>query len=156
MTIPMKKTWDCGVISAVNHVATMTGKDPDRMYAEMIGSQPRLPVFRDFWDSPTRQQSMITSLSGQPCGLVPIDPLIVPSAVLIRIGWTVWHWITILSVGHGSYRWHDGLKEIDGKTIEQRFPGAVVIMALAIGGTGKMPLKWRLWGGLTWPIRRIF
>jgi hypothetical protein len=155
MTIAMRKNWDCGVVSAANHVAEMTGKDPERMYQEMIKSQPSLPVFRDFWDSPTRQQSMIARLSDQPVGLVPINPLLVPSAVLIRVGLTLWHWVTILSVGHGSYRWHDGLKEIDGQTIEQRFPGAVVILALAIGGTTPMPWKWRLWGWLTWPIRRL-
>ena len=64
MTIAMRKTWDCGVVSAVNHVAEMTGKEPECMYQEMIKSQPSLPVFRDFWDSPTRQQSMIARLSG--------------------------------------------------------------------------------------------
>ena len=156
-TVPMSSSIDCGRCSASNHVAAMTGKDARALYEQTAKfKQPSFMFACDFWDSPTRQLAMIADLSGKPAGLVPFDPFVVPCTVLIRKGLMAWHWVTVLTIGNGgSYRLHDGEREFEGVTIEQRFPETTIALACAIGGTGKLSWLWKLWGTVSWPIRKF-
>ena len=148
MTIPMKNQYDCGPIAAVNHA------NKPEAYDEIASKQPTVPLLRDLWDSPSRMIANLEQISGQKAGLVPTDPLLVPCVCLVKQmgSWWYAHWITILSVdpSRGVYHWHDGKRERDDP-----LPWDIE-MAIAIGGPGKLPWYWRLWGTVTWPIRRLW
>jgi hypothetical protein len=145
--IPMKNQIDCGKISVSNHLETMLGWPAEQIYAK-LPKQPSWWPWCDFWDSPSRHFAMIEELTGQSAGLVPCDPLLVPSVVLLRLSWTAWHWVTVAAVGHNTFIWHDG-HEMTNQTFQERFPGCKVILAYALGGVVPLPWYWRLWGRVT-------
>ena len=154
-TMPMQSMRDCGRVSASNHVSCMTGRNVQECYAETDRfGQPKFPLLTDFWDSPSRQIANLESITGQKAGLVPTNPLMVPCVCLVKqLGsWLYDHWITILSVdpSKGIYHWHDGKRERDDP-----LPWDIE-MAIAVGGTGKLPWHWKLWGWATRPIRRLW
>jgi hypothetical protein len=158
-TTPMKSKIDCGYASAANHGASVTGRDSEECYQDLLkfDRQPSLYPFCDFWDSPARQKKLLEHLSEEGAGPVPVGPFLVPCVALIRKGLFTWHWITILSItGKDRYAWHTGTREETTKTIEEVFPGTVVVMALAIGSDEALPWYWRFWGFLTSPIQKLF
>lgn len=143
----MENNIDCGKVAISNHLGILTGRDPQEIYS-MIGRQPKWWPFSDFWDSPSRHFKIIKEITGQSAGLVPADPLLVPSVVLLKLSLTAWHWVTVASVGHQTFTWHDG-RGLTNKTFQERFPGCKVVMAYALGGVISLPWYWRVWGFAT-------
>lgn len=145
----METPIDCGRVAVCNHVGLLTGDDPIILYEQTreFGQPKRWPLC-DWWDSPSRGFWMVEKLSGQKAGVVPCDPLLVPSVVLLKLSTLYWHWVPVLSIGHQSFTWHDG-RQVTNKTFQERFPGCQVIMAYALGGVVPLHWKWRVWGALT-------
>ena len=148
--LEMRTPRDCGVVLLSNLAEILTGKSAATTYQEIIARyRPFMgdDIRADLWDSPTRHLRIIEDLTGQKAGLIP-DPLLIPCGVLLRLSWSVYHWVTVVGIAHGAATWHDG-KKLRTCTFQERFPGCSVVLAYAPGGVMPLPWYYRVWGWLT-------
>jgi hypothetical protein len=154
LLIAQKEQRDCGLVAISNLLSVLDLYDAEGAYSQIRREQgyPEGDGFRcDLWDSPSRHLEIMQRMTRQNVGLV--EDLVGPAVVLLRLSWTCWHWVTVIGYpGHGApLQWHDG-HAVLSVPFERRFPGCKVMLAYTIGGTGKLPWYYRLWGWLT---RRI-
>lgn len=150
MTVSMQRPSDCGPVAMANHIEAAIGGYADAAYRRAMtefGFPDSDGIVADLWDSPTRHFKVLERITGQKVGLVEGLAHPGPCVVLLRLSLTAWHWVSVIRPG----LWHDG-KKLVGVSFDERYPGAKVVLAYALGYDNPLPWYWSVW----WTFTRFF
>lgn len=153
----MRRVSDCGPVAISNYLEAISlPKQAGELYDIIMarGFPESDGLSADLWDSPPRHFDVVEAVAGRRPGLVD-DPFVRPCVVLLRFGWAVWHWITVLNIGpSGEAAWHDGhgVRMTEGREFVLGGRRGVVVLAYALGSSKPLPWYWDLWRRVTYAI----